>query len=97
MHSGPFFAIERGALDPPRALGATKSARDHVLKMMKIQYFFVLAIASLVLSGCASETASTTSPPSDQTVKRVHTQKELSKTGETETGPALEKLRVALI
>jgi hypothetical protein len=63
---------------------------------MKIQYCFFFALATVVLSGCASETASTTPPKTDLTKKRVHTQEELSKTGQTETGPALEKVDPAV-
>ena len=62
--------------------------------MMKIQYIslVVIALASMVLSGCASDTATAPPPKTDLTKKRVHTQEELKKTGETETGPALEKV-----
>jgi hypothetical protein len=51
-----------------------------------------LALASVVLSGCANESTTTLPPKTDQTEKRVHTQEELQKTGESETGPALEKV-----
>lgn len=63
--------------------------------MMKIQYWFLLGIVGFVLSGCAhsKETIVTTN---DQTEKRVHTQEELKKTGETQTGPALEKTDAAI-
>lgn len=63
--------------------------------MMKIQYWFLVAVAGSLLSGCAShkETMVTTT---DQTEKRVHTQEELRKTGETQTGPALEKTDAAI-
>lgn len=63
--------------------------------MMKIQYFFFVAVAGFVLSSCASqkETVVTTT---DQTQKRVHTQEELKKTGETQPGPALEKTDAAI-
>ena len=64
--------------------------------MMKTRYFaFCLpALASLVLAGCATETTTTatTAPETDPTKKRVHTREELRKTGESETGPALEKV-----
>lgn len=62
--------------------------------MMKIKIPYIslvaAAITSVVLSGCASqkETVITT----DATEKRVHTRDELQKTGETQTGPALEKV-----
>ena len=64
--------------------------------MMKTRYFAfcALTLASVMLSGCATQstTATTTAPETDQTLKRVHTQEELRKTGESETGPALEKV-----
>jgi PBP1b-binding outer membrane lipoprotein LpoB len=74
---------------------AAKSPVDRELRIMKIQYFFLVAIVTFVLSGCANqkETMVTTT---DQTEKRVHTQEELLKTGETQTGPALEKTDAAI-
>ena len=64
---------------------------------MKTHYFVcgVLALTSLTLSGCATTdttTAATTTTETDQTLKRVHTQEELRKTGEPETAAALEKV-----
>jgi hypothetical protein len=46
-----------------------------------------------LLGGCTSTTTTTTTtqPQTDQTKKRVHTQEELRKSGESQTGPALEK------
>jgi outer membrane biogenesis lipoprotein LolB len=63
---------------------------------MKIQHFFLVAIAGFVLSGCASEKETMTQSTTDQTEKRVHTQEELRKTGESQTGPALEKVDPAV-
>lgn len=65
--------------------------------MMKMRYFAfcILAVAGLVLSGCATDTTTTTTTTAaeaDQTKKRTHTREELRKTGESETGPALEKV-----
>lgn len=64
--------------------------------MMHTRYFTVCAaaLAILALSGCATDTTTTTTTTTetDQTKKRVHTQEELKKTGESETGPALEKV-----
>jgi hypothetical protein len=64
--------------------------------MMKTRYlaFSFGALASLMLSGCATDTTTTTTTTAetDQTRKRVHTREELKKTGETETGAALEKV-----
>lgn len=62
---------------------------------MKVQHFCLLAVIGFVAVGCASqkETVVTTT---DQTQKRVHTQDELMKTGETQTGPALEKTDAAV-
>ena len=62
---------------------------------MKIQYFFFIAIVSLGLFGCAKEKEIMVQS-ADQTEKRVHTQEELKKTGETETGAALEKVDPAV-
>ena len=45
-----------------------------------------LAAASFVFSSCTTETTTTTTANTDQTNKRVHTQAELRKTGETDTG-----------
>jgi hypothetical protein len=45
---------------------------------------------SFGLAGCATTTTTTQTQP-DPTTTRVHTQEELRKTGETQTGPALEK------
>jgi len=66
--------------------------------MMKISYIslVILAIASLALAGCASQKESVTQSTADQTLKRVHTQEELQKTGQSETGPALEKVDPAV-
>jgi hypothetical protein len=60
---------------------------------MKVQPILLVALAaaSLVFSGCTTATTTTTSK-TDQTQKRVYTEDELRKTGETDTGPALEKV-----
>jgi hypothetical protein len=44
--------------------------------------------------GCASETTTTTT--TEQTEKRTHTQEDLKKTGQSQTGPALEKTDAAI-
>jgi type IV pilus biogenesis protein CpaD/CtpE len=49
----------------------------------------VLAISAGLLAGCTSTTTTTTQ--TDQTTKRVHTQEELKKSGETNPAAALEK------
>lgn len=64
-------------------------------RLMKIQYFFVVALVSFVLSGCSRD-RETMVQTTDQTQKRVHTQEELKKTGESETGAALEKTDAAV-
>ena len=51
----------------------------------------ITTLSALALAGCASETTTTTQTQTDQTTTRVHTQEELRKTGESQTGPALEK------
>lgn len=62
--------------------------------LMKIHHFALglLAVCGLVFSGCATDTTTTTTQTqTDPTTKRVHTQEELRKSGETDVGPALEK------
>lgn len=59
--------------------------------MMKIPYISLIAVAGVALSGCANQKESMVTT-TDQTQKRVYTQEELRKTGETQTGPALEKV-----
>lgn len=49
-----------------------------------------LAAGSFCFWGCVSDTTTTTQTP-DQTTKRVHTQEELRKSGETNPAAALEK------
>ena len=61
-------------------------------QMMKIPYIsLVVIIASVALSGCANQKETVIESSTDATEKRIHTQEELKKTGETQTGPALEK------
>ena len=68
--------------------------------MMKTRHFAfcLLAVSTLMLSACATSstttTATTTEP--DPTKKRVHTQEDLKKTGQSETGAALEKVDPAV-
>jgi outer membrane biogenesis lipoprotein LolB len=64
--------------------------------MMKIQYWFLVVVACALFSGCASQKETVTESTTDQTQKRVHTQEELKKTGETQPGPALEKTDAAI-
>jgi uncharacterized protein YceK len=63
------------------------------MKGMRTRYFcaVVSLIGALGLSGCTSTTTTTTQTETDQTKKRVHTQEELRKSGETDPGRALEK------
>ncbi len=65
---------------------------------MKIRYLLlcVLAAGALVFSGCANGPTSSSQSQVDQTEKRVHTQEELKKSGQSETGPALEKTDPAI-
>ena len=61
---------------------------------MKTRYFaFVLLVAGgLILSGCATDTTTTTTAQTQaDPSKSVHTQEELRKSGEPQIGPALEK------
>lgn len=87
-----FHEVADERKDERPARQTTKGVAGCVSKMMKIQYFFLAAIVSFVLSGCASEKESITTTRTDSTTKRVHTQEELRKTGQSETGAALEKV-----
>jgi PBP1b-binding outer membrane lipoprotein LpoB len=65
--------------------------------MMKAYSFLaIVALSAFACGGCATETATTTQTTTDQTTTRVHTQEELRKTGESQTGPALEKTDAAI-
>lgn len=59
---------------------------------MKIRYFFLGALGSVVLLGCASQKESVVQSSTDVTNKDVHSQEELQKTGQSDTGAALEKV-----
>ena len=63
--------------------------------MMKIQYFALVVMASFVFSSCAKNKETIVEAP-DPPAKRVHTQEELRKTGQSETGAALEKVDPAV-
>jgi outer membrane biogenesis lipoprotein LolB len=63
---------------------------------MKIQYWFLVGVACALFLGCASSKETVTESTTDQTQKRVHTQEELKKSGETQLGPALEKTDPAI-
>lgn len=62
---------------------------------MKTKYVALVTGVGLALLGCASKKETVVETP-DQTLKRVHTQDELKKTGETQTGAALEKVDPAV-
>lgn len=75
---------------------ATEGLR-RVLQLMKTHYFCAIAaIGGLALAGCASDTTTTAQTQTDPTTTRVHTQEELRKSGESQTGPALEKSDAAI-
>jgi hypothetical protein len=59
---------------------------------MKIYYFALglLAVGGMFFSGCATDTTTTTQTQTDPS-KRVYTQDELRKSGETNPAAALEK------
>ena len=64
---------------------------------MKTRSFLgLIAIGSLAVASCTTETTTTRQTQTDQTTTRVHTQAELRKTGESQTGPALEKTDAAI-
>jgi|GEM_PF-1864642 len=77
---------------------ATKDPGGHVLKMMKIQYVFLVSIISVTLAGCVTETTRSrdVSATTEHTKKRVYTQEELQKTGQSDTGAALAKVDPAV-
>ena len=77
-------------------LSQMTSKRVRVLLLMKLFYFALLAAGSLTLAGCVTETTKTREVQTDQTTTREHTQSELRKTGESQTGPALEKVDPAV-
>lgn len=54
-------------------------------------FCLVMCVSGALLGGCANTTTTTTQTQNDQTKKRVHTQEELRKSGETDPGRALEK------
>jgi hypothetical protein len=70
----------------------TEDRREHESKMMKIHYFAVglVAVGGMFFSGCATDTTTTTQTRTDPS-KRVYSQEELRKSGETDPGSALEK------
>jgi hypothetical protein len=75
--------------------GGPSRANLFVMKT-RFLFLFVPAIA-LALAGCATDTTTTTTQAqTDQTTTRVHTQDELKKSGESQTGPALEKSDAAI-
>jgi outer membrane biogenesis lipoprotein LolB len=64
---------------------------------MSARYFCaVLGLSGALLTGCTTTTTTTAQTETDQTKKRVHTQEELRKSGETDTGRALEKTDPAI-
>jgi len=76
----------------------TAPLTEREVQAMKKQYLFLCLVAagSLVTAGCATETTTTTQTSTDPTTTRVHTQDELRKTGQSETGAALEKSDAAI-
>ena len=60
---------------------------------MKIHHFALglLVVGGLVFSGCATDTTTTTTQTQTDPTKRVYTQEELKKSGQSESAPALEK------
>jgi hypothetical protein len=60
---------------------------------MRIHYcaLGLLAVGGMFFSGCATNTATTTTQTRTEPGKRVYTQEELRKSGETNPAAALEK------
>ena len=69
---------------------ADPAMRELLMMKTRILAFCFLAVAGLIFSGCTT-TTTTTETQTDQTTKRVHTQEELKKSGETNPAAALEK------
>jgi hypothetical protein len=66
-------------------------------KRMKARYFCaVLSLSGALLAGCTTTTTTNTQTETDQTKKRVHTQEEFRKSGESDPGRALEKTDAAI-
>jgi ABC-type uncharacterized transport system auxiliary subunit len=64
---------------------------------MKSLSLALLAACAFGLAGCVTETTKTrTVQNSPDPATRVHTQEELRKSGESQTGPALEKIDPAI-
>jgi PBP1b-binding outer membrane lipoprotein LpoB len=65
---------------------------------MKPLCLALLAASAFGLAGCVTETTKTRTVQNspDPTTTRVHTQEELRKSGESQTGPALEKTDPAI-
>lgn len=59
--------------------------------MMKTLFLGAFACLAVALTSCTTTTTTTTETQTDQTRKRVHTQEELKKSGETNAAAALEK------
>lgn len=72
--------------------GATAAVAERVLEIMKTPALLAAcSCLGLALTGCTATSATTTETQTDQTTKRVHTQEDLRKSGQSETGAALEK------
>ena len=68
-------------------------SRTRESQMMKANVLLtLLALGALFCGGGATTTQTTT----DRTTSRVHRREELRKTGESQTGPALEKTDAAI-
>jgi predicted small secreted protein len=55
-----------------------------------------LALGSLALASCTTTKTATTTTAETNPSKRVYTQQQLQETGDTQTGPALQKLDPAV-
>jgi outer membrane biogenesis lipoprotein LolB len=65
--------------------------RELLMMNTRIVALCFLAVGSLIFSGCTATTTSTTQTQTDKANKRVYTEKDLKKTGETNPAAALEK------
>jgi hypothetical protein len=75
---------------------ATNRFSDCVSRMMKIKHIVLVLVAGFAFAGCADKKETMVQSSTDTTGKRTHTQAELRKTGETQVGPALEKVDPAV-
>jgi hypothetical protein len=96
IHQGNAWGHSTGRVYFPRCVDfleyPTEDIGEHESKLMKIYHsaLGLVAVSGLFFSGCANNKTETTQTQTDPS-KRVYTQKDLRKTGETNPAAALEK------